>query len=153
MAILTPVQPSIERRNLRTETAHHYFIPASRQAYRLLHTTFVVAPLLAGLDKFFDLMVDWTVYLSPLATRLTGLSARQFMYGVGVVEVVAAGIVAWKPKIGGLIVCAWLWGIIINLLTIPGFYDIALRDFGLSLCALALSRLSVEFRHYRRAVV
>jgi hypothetical protein len=77
-------------------------------------------------------------------------TAQQFMWGVGVVEIIAAGLVAFKPRVGGVVVAVWLWGIIANLLSIPGFYDIALRDFGLSLGALALSRLAVEFDHYRK---
>jgi hypothetical protein len=111
---------------------------------------FVVAPIAAGLDKFFNVLVDWTTYLSPVATNITGLSAARFMQAVGVVEIIAGLIVAFRPRVGGMIVAVWLWGIIVNLLSIPGFYDIALRDFGLSLGALALSMLSVEFGEYRR---
>jgi hypothetical protein len=141
---------SVERRSLQKPTAHHYYIPASHQAYRMLHAGFVLAPLLAGVDKFTNFLVNWTTYLSPIGPSLTGLTPRQFMMGVGVIEIVAAVLVAVKPRIGGLVVAGWLWAIIVNLLTIPGFYDIALRDFGLSLGALALSRLAVEFDHYRR---
>ena len=98
------------------------------------------------MDKFFHILVDWTQYLAPIIPRVTGLSASVFMMIVGVIEIVAGIIVAFKPKFGGFLVAAWLWGIIINLLLIPGFYDIALRDFGLSLGALALARLSAEER-------
>ena len=110
------------------------------QAYQILHWGFVAAPILAGVDKFLHLLVNWNQYLSPLVSKI--IPGDIFMKVVGVVEVVAGVLVAVKPKIGAYIVSAWLIGIIINLLTIPGFYDVALRDFGLSLGALALARLS-----------
>lgn len=150
MVTPTEYRSAVERRSLTMETAHHYFIPASYRAYRVLHFGFVVAPIVAGLDKFTNLLVNWTVYLSPRATALTGVTAPDFMRGVGVIEVIAGLIVAFKPRVGGWIVAAWLWGIIANLLSIPGYYDIALRDFGLSLGAIALAQLSVEFGQYRR---
>jgi hypothetical protein len=112
-------------------------------AYKILYFGFIIAPLLAGLDKFFNLLVQWRVYLSPIVTRM--IDAQPFMKIVGIIEIVAALIVAFKPRLGALIVAFWLWGIIINLLTIPGFYDIALRDFGLSLGALALAFLAREY--------
>lgn len=139
-----------ERRSLRSETAHHYYIPASHQAFRVLYFGFIVLPIIAGMDKFFHVLVDWTIYLSPKITATTGVGATQFMYGVGVIEILAGLWVAVNPKLGGLAVCAWLGAIILNLLTIPAFFDIALRDFGLALGAFALSRLSQEFRYYRR---
>jgi hypothetical protein len=114
----------------------------ARQAYRILHLGFVVAPVLAGADKFFNLLTNWTQYLSPLVPRLLPLSGEAFMKAVGVVEIAAGLIVAIKPKIGAYIVAAWLVGIIGNLLTIPGYFDVALRDLGLALGALALARLS-----------
>ena len=114
---------------------------AARQAFQILYFGFIVAPILAGLDKFFHLLVNWDQYLAPTIARLLPVSAHTFMVAVGVVEVVAGIVVALKPSIGGWIVAAWLWGIIINLLLIPGYFDIALRDFGLSLGALALARL------------
>src|SRR5438876_546819 len=115
------------------------------QAYQILHWGFVAAPLLAGLDKFAHFLVNWDQYLAPLIPRITGLSAHTFMSIVGVIEIVAAILVAFKPRIGAYIVALWLVGIIVNLLLIPGYYDIALRDFGLCLGALALGRLSQEF--------
>jgi hypothetical protein len=115
------------------------------QAHCILHFGFVVLPILAGLDKFFHLLVNWDVYLAPLVTRVLPLSAHTFMLVVGVIEIVAGLIVAFRPRIGAWIVAVWLWGIIINLFLIPGFYDIALRDFGLSLGAVALALLSREF--------
>jgi hypothetical protein len=116
--------------------------PNAYQAYQILHWGFVAAPVLAGADKFFNLMVNWTQYLSPLTQRLLPFSGDAFMKIVGVIEIAAGIVVAIKPKIGAYVVAAWLVGIILNLLTIPGFYDVALRDFGLFLAALALGRLS-----------
>jgi hypothetical protein len=112
------------------------------QAYQLLHAAFVVAPVVAGLDKFFHLLVNWDQYLAPVVQGLLGGHGHAFMLAVGVIEIAAGLLVAFKPRIGGYVVAAWLWGIILNLLLIPGYYDIALRDFGLSLGALALARLS-----------
>lgn len=114
------------------------------QAYQILHFGFTLAPILFGLDKFFNLLVDWEKYLAPWVVRIVG-NAHRFMLFVGVVEVIAGLIVALRPRWGGYIVALWLLGIIINLLTYSGFYDIALRDFGLLLAALALARLSVRF--------
>ena len=118
--------------------------PAS-QAYRLLHFGFIVAPLVAGLDKFTHFLTDWDNYLAPVITGLLPVSAPTFMLFVGVVEIGAAALVALRPRIGAYVVAAWLAGIVINLLLIPGYFDIALRDFGLMLGALALARLSEEF--------
>jgi hypothetical protein len=115
------------------------------QAYKILHWGFVVAPAIAGLDKFAHMLTNWTQYLAPQATRVTGLTAETFMMVVGVVEVAAALLVAFKPRIGGYVVAAWLWAIIVNLFLLRGYYDIALRDLGLSLGALALARLSSEY--------
>jgi hypothetical protein len=117
----------------------------SYQAYQILHTAFVIAPLIAGADKFFHVLVNWDQYLSPLITRLLPVSAHTFMLGVGLIEIVAALLVAFLPALGGLIVGAWLCGIILNLLSIPGYYDVALRDLGLAFGAFALSRLATEF--------
>jgi hypothetical protein len=114
------------------------------QAYQILHVAFVAAPLLAGLDKFFHLLTDWTMYLSPTVAKLSPIPPDTMMRAVGVIEIIAAVVVAVKPRIGAYIVTLWLWGIIINLLLIPGFFDVALRDFGLSLGALALARLSSD---------
>src|SRR3712207_4573459 len=88
------------------------------QAYRLLHIGFIVAPILAGLDKFFHLLVDWDRYLAPAVQGLLGGHAHTFMYGVGVVEIAAGLLVAFKPRIGGYVVATWLWGIILNLLLV-----------------------------------
>ncbi len=117
----------------------------ARQAFRILHVGFVVAPVLAGLDKFFNVLVDCDGYLAPLATDVLPVSAHTLMPAVGVVEIAAGVLVALRPRIGGYVVAAWLWAIILNLLVAGDFYDIALRDFGLALGALALARLAEAF--------
>ena len=119
----------------------------ARQAYRILHFGFTVAPILAGLDKFFHLLVNWDQYLAPVVTQIIPVTGHAFMQAVGVIEITAGVLVAVRPRIGAFVVVLWLWGIIVNLLLIHGFYDVALRDFGLSLGALALARLSRYFKH------
>jgi hypothetical protein len=125
--------------------AESVLIHPVRQAYVILHIGFAVLPMLAGLDKFFHLLVNWDQYLAPLVTQNLPITGHTFMLIVGAIEVSAGLLVAVRPQIGAWIVAAWLWGIIINLLIIPGYYDIALRDFGLSLGAVALARLAREF--------
>ena len=117
------------------------------QVYLLLRTGFVVAPVLFGLDKFFNWTVDWPQYLAPWIDDIIPGSAQEFMYVVGVVEIAAGLAVLVVPRVGGLLVAAWLGGIVINLLTNnpPEYYDIALRDFGLLLAAVALTRLAFVF--------
>jgi hypothetical protein len=115
----------------------------SRQAFLLLRTVFTVAPIVFGLDKFANVLVDWPRYLAAPINSLVPGTGQQAMYAVGVVEIIAGLVVAVRPKYGALLVTAWLAGIIVNLLLIPGYYDIALRDFGLLVAALALSRLAV----------
>src|ERR671938_712669 len=117
----------------------------SRQAYQILHLGFTVAPILAGLDKFFHLLVNWDQYLPPFVNRLTGGHGHELMLAVGVIEIAAGLGVAFKPKVFAYVVSAWLLLIVVNLLMIPGYFDVALRDFGLALGALALARLSSEF--------
>jgi hypothetical protein len=117
----------------------------SRQAYQILHFAFTVAPIIAGLDKFFNLLVNWTQYLPRVAVNMVGGHAQALMYTVGVIEVVAGLGVWFKPRIFAYVVAAWLVLIILNLLMIPGYFDIALRDLGLALGALALGRLSQEY--------
>ena len=124
---------------------------AINQAYGLLKFTFTIAPIIVGLDKFFDKLVNWDHYLSGFLSRLVGGHDHQFMMAVGVVEIVAGIGVALKPRIFAYVVAAWLWGIIINLLLVPGYFDIALRDFGLSLAALALGRLSSHVHAHAHA--
>jgi hypothetical protein len=115
-------------------------------AYLVLRTGFVVAPILFGLDKLTNLLADWTTYLAPAIDRVVPGSASGAMLAVGVVEVVAGLVVAFRPKVGGYLVAAWLAGIITNLLLLGDHYDIALRDFGLLLAALALARLATAFQ-------
>ena len=115
------------------------------QAYQILYFGFIAAPALAGLDKFTNLLTDWNQYLAPAVERLLPFSGHTFMLLVGIVEMAAAVLVAMRPRIGAYVVAAWLLGIILNLLLIPGYFDVALRDFGLALGALALARLSEEF--------
>jgi uncharacterized membrane protein YphA (DoxX/SURF4 family) len=119
----------------------------AQQAFLLLRTLFTVAPILFGLDKFFNLLVDWPVYLAPWIDRIVPGTAQQAMYVVGVIEIVAGILVAITPRWGSLVVALWLAGIIVNLLTLGNYYDVALRDFGLFVAALALSRLALVPRH------
>jgi hypothetical protein len=112
------------------------------QAFLLLRTVFTVAPIVFGLDKFANLLTDWPRYLAPWIDGIVPGTAQQAMYAVGVVEIVAGVAVAVVPRFGSWLVAAWLGGIIVNLLTIPGFYDVALRDFGLLVAAVALARLA-----------
>jgi hypothetical protein len=124
---------------------------AAFQVYTLLRIGFVIAPILFGLDKFFNWTVDWTQYLAPWINDIVPGSAQDFMYFVGAVEIAAGLVVLAVPWIGGFVVAAWLGGIVVNLLTVnlPEYYDIALRDFGLFLAALALGRLAWAFRAER----
>jgi hypothetical protein len=115
------------------------------QAFRILQVGFIAAPILAGLDKFFHLLVNWDQYLPSVVTRVSPIGAHNLMLVVGVIEIVAGIGVALKPRIFAYVVAAWLALIIANLLLIPGYFDVALRDFGLFLAALALARLSQQF--------
>ena len=141
-----PVVARPEARVVPRDVAH--------EAYQLLHFVFTIAPIIAGLDKFVDLLVNWDQYLAPVIAgnlpiqslgSTPAMAVHHFMMIVGVIEVIAGLIVAFRPRIGAYIVTLWLWGIIVNLLLVPGYFDIALRDFGLSLASLALARLSVRF--------
>ncbi len=116
--------------------------PAAHQAFLLLRTVFTVAPILFGLDKFVGLLTDWEPYLAPQINDLIPGTAHQAMLAVGVIEIIAGLLVAVWPRIGGYVVAAWLAGIIVNLLLVGDFYDVALRDFGLLVAALALARLA-----------
>jgi hypothetical protein len=123
----------------------------AHEAFLLLRTVFTVAPIVFGLDKFANVLTDWPQYLAPWIDRIVPGTAQQAMYAVGVVEVLAGVLVALVPRIGAWVVAAWLAGIVVNLLTVPGFYDIALRDFGLLVAAVALARLSVRYAPARRS--
>jgi hypothetical protein len=117
----------------------------ARQAFWLLRIGFTVAPILFGLDKFAHVLVDWDIYLAPEFTDLFDAQAHTLMYAVGAIEIVAGLVVLLRPRFGSYLVAAWLAGIIINLLLIAAYYDIALRDFGLLLAALALARLATAY--------
>jgi hypothetical protein len=121
------------------------FTQPSYQAYQILRVGFTVAPIVAGLDKFFNLLVNWDQYMPPVVNSLTGGRGHQLMLAVGLIEIVAGLGVWFKPKLFAYVVAAWLLLINTNLLLIPGYYDVALRDFGLALAAVALGRLSKEF--------
>lgn len=124
----------------RTEVARN-----ARQAFQILRFAFTVAPILAGLDKFFQLLVNWDQYLPPVVNNLVGGHGHQLMLVVGVIEIVAGVGVFLKPRWFAYVVAVWLLLIICNLLAIPGYFDVALRDLGLLLGALALGRLSQSF--------
>lgn len=129
---------------------------AAHQAFWLLRIGFTVAPILFGLDKFFNWTVDWPDYLAGWVNSIVPGSGQDLMYVVGGVEIAAGLLVAFAPRIGAFVVAAWLAGIVVNLLTknAPQYYDIALRDFGLMLAALTLGRLAlavVPARKHRRA--
>lgn len=120
---------------------------AAFHAYAILRIAFTVAPILFGIDKFFNWTVHWPMYLAGWIDRIMPGSAQEFMYFVGAVEIVAGLVVAVAPRIGGPLVAMWLAGIVVNLLTndAPRFYDVALRDFGLFLAAVTFSRLAWAF--------
>ena len=128
---------SASSRSLRSDAGY--------QAYTLLRIAFTVAPIAFGVDKFFNGMVDWEKYLAPWLDRLMPGTAHGFMLFVGIVEITAGLVVAFKPRFGAFLVAAWLAGIVVNLLTYSGYYDIALRDFGLLLGALTLGRLAIKY--------
>lgn len=116
----------------------------AHQAFVMLRTVFTVAPILFGLDKFLGLLADWESYLAPWVDDLLPGSAHQAMLAVGVVEVLAGVLVAARPAIGGYVVAAWLTAIIVNLVSMNEYLDVALRDFGLLVAALALARLAAS---------
>ena len=115
------------------------------QGYQILHIAFTVAPVLAGLDKFLGLLTNWDKYLAPEVNRALGGRGHEFMLAVGVIEIIAGIGVLIKPKIFAYVVAVWLLGIIVNLLLVGGYLDVALRDLGLMLGALALARLSAIY--------
>jgi len=125
------------------------FSNPSYQAYQILHLGFVVAPVVAGIDKFFHVLVNWDQYLPPFVNAMVGGHGHDLMLAAGAIEIVAGLGVAFKPKIFAYVVAAWLLLIVVNLLLIPGYFDVALRDFGLALGALALARLSPLFDSVR----
>jgi uncharacterized membrane protein YphA (DoxX/SURF4 family) len=128
---------------------------AAHQAFWLLRIAFTVAPILFGLDKFFNWSVDWPDYLAGWVNDIVPGSGQDFMYFVGGVEIFAGFLVLLAPRIGAFVVAAWLGGIVVNLLTYdaPTYYDIALRDFGLMLGALTLGRLALAVVPARKSGV
>jgi hypothetical protein len=141
MTTTTAHQPSYVG-SAPTEDARANWRDARYQAFALMRLTLTIAPIAFGLDKFFNVMVDWPIYLAPWINDIAPGSGQDFMYFVGATEILAGIIVALKPRYGAYVVAAWLGGIVINLLTYSGYYDIALRDFGLMLAALTLARLA-----------
>jgi len=103
-----------------------------------------LGPILAGIDKYFNILTDWTMYLSPLATKVVPVSASTFMHIVGVVEIVAGIIVLSRwTRIGSYVVMAWLLAIAMNLLTMRMFYDLAVRDVEIAIGAFTLAQLTI----------
>ena len=137
MSTAIPTQPTRLRAVAQADPAE--------QAFLLLRTAFTLAPIAVGVDKFFGVLTDWTRYLAPWIDDLVPGSATAAMHGVGVTEIAAGLLVAWRPRWGAYVVAAWLAGIIVNLLTYPGYYDVAVRDFGLLVGALALGRLASRY--------
>ena len=142
MADIAPLMPSAAGEFPQTCSWAEVRAHPSLQAFWILRIGFTVAPILAGMDKFFHRLVNWNQYVSPLAAQAVGGHVSAFMGAAGVVEIIAGLGVALWPRVFAYIVVAWLLAIIVNLLMIPGYYDIALRDLGLALGALALARLS-----------
>lgn len=137
---------------LHTPSAHAVAVAAHRSrtdpaygAYLLLRIGFTALPIVFGIDKFTNVLVHWDLYLAPWLDRLSPFTAHDTMLVIGAIEIVAGLAIAFKPRYGAYVVAAWLAGIVINLLTFPGFYDVALRDFGLMLAALTLARLASVF--------
>ncbi len=120
-----------------------------KRAFQLLHTVFVIAPIAFGLDKVADVMTDWSDYLAPWINDSVPGNSDQAMYAVGVIEVVAGLLVAVAPRLGAFVVAAWLAGIILDLLTLGDYYDVAIRDFGLLVAAVVLGLLA-QAQHERR---
>jgi len=114
----------------------------SHQAFQILRLGFTVAPIIAGLDKFLQLLTNWDKYVAPAVPAALGIAPHTFMMIVGVIEIAAGLLVAVRPRFGGYLVSAWLVGIIVNLVLVGGYLDVALRDLGLAMGAFALARLA-----------
>jgi len=145
MRTISTPRPASAVPNGRATTREDAERRAAHDAFWLLRVAFSVAPILFGLDKFANVLVDWPTYLAPWVNDIVPGSAQDAMYAVGVVEVLAGIVVAVKPRYGAPLVAAWLAGIIVNLLTASGWYDVALRDVGLMLGAVTLARLALVF--------
>jgi len=122
---------------------------AAHQVFLVLRIGFTVLPILFGLDKFANVLTDWSKYLAPQIDSIVPGTAHQAMLAVGVVEIVAGLVVAVLPRFGGPLVAVWLAGIILNLILIGGYGDVALRDFGLLVAALGLTRLAWAYHPAR----
>ena len=145
MAVTTPHTRAPAYEPSRAGTTPTDWSDPRYQAFSMMRLAFTVAPIAFGLDKFFNEMVHWPNYLAPWINDIAPGTGQEFMYVVGAIEILAGILVALKPRYGGYIVAAWLGAIVINLLTFSGFYDIALRDFGLMLAALSLARLAAAY--------
>lgn len=139
----TTITPGSQRS--RASTIGHLQADPAYQAFWLLRIGFTVLPIVFGADKFANVLVNWENYLAPWIREISPLSAMHTMYIVGVIEIIAGVAVAIKPRYAAYIVAAWLAGIVVNLLTYSGYYDVALRDFGLLLAALTLARLASKY--------
>ncbi|WP_427016034.1 hypothetical protein ACQCSX_14775 [Pseudarthrobacter sp. P1] len=128
-----------------SQALHRARVEPAYGAFLMLWIGFFLIPLVFGLDKFFNVLANWEGYLAPWVVSVSPFSAHTVMLIVGVVEIAAAVTVALKPRLAAYVVALWLAGIIVNLLTYPGFYDVALRDFGLLVAALALARLAKTY--------
>jgi uncharacterized membrane protein YphA (DoxX/SURF4 family) len=145
MAVTTPQRDVSTHSSPTAATARTDRADPRFQAFALMRLTFTVAPIAFGLDKFFNVMVHWPNYLALWINDIMPGTGQEFMYVVGAIEILAGIIVALKPRYGAYVVAAWLGAIIVNLLSYSGFYDIALRDFGLMLAALTLARLAAVY--------
>ena len=125
----------------------------SHQAFQILRLGFTVAPIIAGLDKFLQLLTNWDKYVAPAVPATLGIAPHTFMMIVGVIEIAAGLLVAVKPRFGGYLVSAWLVGIIVNLVLVGGYLDVALRDLGLAMGAFALARLAEADERIRVATL
>lgn len=141
----TTTQIPVEPRPRAASAERGSWSDPAYQAFWLLRIGFVVAPIAFGLDKFAHVLSDWDLYLASEFTDLFNAQPHTLMYWVGAIEIVAGLVVAVRPRFGGYLVAGWLTGIIVNLLLLGNFYDVALRDFGLLLAALTLARLAVAF--------
>jgi len=149
MTASTAIPPTYEASGPVTARAADLSDPVD-QGFWLLRLAFTVAPIVFGIDKFAHVLVNWDKYLAPEFVDLFHNQAHTLMYGVGVIEIVAGLVVAVRPRFGGYLVAAWLAAIIVNLLMLGDYYDVALRDFGLLLAALALARLATGLVPSRR---
>jgi uncharacterized membrane protein YphA (DoxX/SURF4 family) len=150
MSAITPTTPGPELSSAHGVTGTKPLLEqlkgdASYQAFVTLRVGFTVLPIVMGVDKFFNNLVNWEQYLAHWISDISPLSAVGTMHAVGVIEIVAGLLVAIKPRYAAYVVAAWLGGIIVDLLSYSGYYDVALRDFGLMLGALTLGRLASKF--------